>query len=102
VPEPLLPFLRATGMRMLAAGWEAGGEQGPAWKDAVRMLEDLLWSIAPKADAAARTRLRTMLPDLLKRVDAGMTRVALPADERRQALDALMAVHRALLHEPSR
>jgi hypothetical protein len=66
------------------------------------MLEDLLWSIAPKADAAARTRLRTMLPDLLKRVDAGMTRVALPADERRQALDALMAVHRALLHEPSR
>jgi hypothetical protein len=99
VPEALLPFLRQASVRALALAYEAGGEQGEAWRHGVRTVEDLLWSIAPKPDAASRARLRTMLPDLLKRIDAGMTRVALPAEERRHTLDALMAIHCALLQQ---
>jgi hypothetical protein len=101
-PEALLPFLRQTWVRVLGAAYEAGGEQGAAWKEGVRTLEELLWSVAPKPDAAARTRLRTLIPDLLRRIDAGMTAVATPAAERRQTLDALMAIHRGLLQEPGR
>jgi hypothetical protein len=99
VPEALLPFLRHASVRALALAYETGGEQGAAWRDAVRTVEDLLWSIAPKPDATSRARLRTMLPDMLKRIDAGMASVALPAEERRRILDALMAIHRALLQQ---
>jgi hypothetical protein len=102
VPEALLPFLRHTWVRVLACAYDAGGEQGEAWRQDVRTLEDLLWSIAAKPDAASRTRLRALIPDLLKRIDAGMARVASPAADRREALDALMAIHRALLQEPGR
>jgi hypothetical protein len=102
VPESLLPFLRHTGVRVLASAYDAGGEQGEAWRQEVRTLEDLLWSIDAKPDTASRSRLRAMIPDLLKRIEAGMARVGSPAAERRQALDALMAIHRGLLQEPGR
>lgn len=102
VPEALLPFLRRTWVRVLALAYEAGGEQGEAWAGAVRTLEDLLWSIEAKPDAAARNRLRSLIPDLLRRIDAGLAGVTLPADERREVLDTLMGLHRALLQEPGR
>lgn len=102
VPETLLPFLRHGWVRVLAIGYDAGGESGPPWRAAVRTLEDLMWSIEAKPDAAARARLRTLLPDLLRRIGAGMDQVALPPADRRATLDTLMAIHRALLQEPVR
>jgi hypothetical protein len=101
-PESLLPFLRQTWVRVLAIAYDAGGEQGEAWQRDVRTLEELMWSIAPKPDAASRARLRGLIPELLKRIDAGMARLALGEAERREARDALMAIHRALLQEPAR
>jgi hypothetical protein len=102
VPETLLPFLRHGWVRVLALAYDAGGESGSPWQAAVRTLEDLLWSIEAKPDAAARARLRALLPDLLRRIGAGMDQVALPPADRGATLDALMAIHRALLQEPVR
>jgi hypothetical protein len=97
VPETLLPFLRTTWVRVMALAHDRGGEQGEAWGGAVRTLEDLLWSVAPKPDAASRAKLRASIPDLARRIEVGMNAVATPAAERREALNALMEVHRALL-----
>jgi len=100
--EALLPFLRHTWVRVIACGYDAGGENGPAWQAGVNTLEELLWSVEAKPTPEQRARLRTLLPDLLRKLDAGMAQVALPHAARAEARDALMSLHRPLLQEPPR
>ncbi len=99
VDEALLPFLRHTWVRVIARGYDAGGENGAGWQAGVRTLEELLWSVEAKPDAESRARMRALLPDLLRRLEAGMAEVALPHTDRAQARDALMALHRAQIQD---
>lgn len=52
---------------------EREGEDSAAWKLAVRLAEDLVWSLNPQTDAAERDRLHDALPRLRTELRMGLT-----------------------------
>ena len=65
------------------------GPEGYAWEGELAMVDELLWSITPKTNAAARKKLASSLPALLKRIDSDWSDD--PASQaRRQALMACL------------
>jgi len=65
------------------------GPEGYAWEGELAMLDELLWSITPKTSTAARRKLASSLPALLKRIDSDWSEE--PASKaRRQALMACL------------
>jgi hypothetical protein len=61
------------------------GPEGYAWEGELAMIDELLWSITPKTNTAARKKLASLLPPLLKRIDADWSEDA-ASQARRQAL----------------
>ncbi|HEY9199749.1 MAG TPA: DUF1631 family protein, partial [Gammaproteobacteria bacterium] len=51
---------------------ERDGEDSTAWKLAVRLAEDLVWSLDPQTDAAERDRLHDALPRLRTELRMGL------------------------------
>ncbi len=65
------------------------GPEGYAWEGELAMLDELLWSITPKTSTAARRKLASSLPALLKLIDSDWSEE--PASKaRRQALMACL------------
>jgi hypothetical protein len=73
------------------------GADSQASTDAVRVLDDLLWSITAKERNSQKTRLARMVPGLIKELRAGATAVQ-ARDERVQPfLEAVYALHMAAI-----
>ncbi len=74
-----------------------GGEQGHGWRAGECVLDDLLWSVAPKRDAAERRELLRRIPQLLRDLRACLGAVI--TDQQRMArwLKELQTVHIAVL-----
>lgn len=96
VPPPVAKFLQETWVQVLARAHAHGTDSAP-WRDAVNVMNELIASVKPGIDAAERTRLKGMLPGLLKSLQAGMEAVALDPETRKEVLDMLMVHHREIL-----
>ena len=97
LPPILDLFLRQAWVGLLARAHAAQGAGGAPWREAVTTLQEIIWSLKPKADPAERARLIGLLPTLLKKITAGMEAVALEPEGRKLVLDDLMAHHREIL-----
>jgi hypothetical protein len=62
-------------------------------KAAFAFVDDLLWSLQPKADAQDRKRLVQMLPALLETLREGMRRIDHPEDEVERIILSLQDLH---------
>ena len=89
VPPPVREMIDETWARALARVQRAEGEGSPAWQALLLTMENLLWSVEPKATPEDRKRLITMLPGMIKSLQEGMQRGEL-ADERRDAFLGLL------------
>ncbi len=69
--------------------------QGAAESQA--LLPELIWSAQEKTTADDRTALMRMLPELVKKVRAGLAAIALPEGPSKTAFDKLVAVHMDVL-----
>jgi hypothetical protein len=98
VPMLIEVFLRETWSELLARAHAAGGYDGAAWGEAAKTMQELVWSLKPKALPAERAQLVALLPGLLKRVSGGMETAGLDAETRKSILEELMARHREILH----
>jgi hypothetical protein len=58
------------------------GPDSTAWRDAVRTMDDLVWSLTSKSAQEDYARLKEGLPGLLKRLQQGMDVLALPLSTR--------------------
>ncbi len=61
------------------------------------VLPELIWSIQEKPTPQERSALMRILPDLVKRLTKAMQLIQLPADESREILDQLVAMHTQVL-----
>lgn len=95
VPVPVRDMLAGTWARALAHAYLNEGEGSPAWQALTLAMEDLLWSVEPKVAPEDRKRLVTMLPALLKSLQAGMRRAQIPDAQRDLFLGALVDCHAA-------
>ena len=102
LPPIIDRFLRQAWVRLLARAHAVQGPEGAPWREAVATMQELVWSLKPKADPAERARLAGLLPILIKKVTAGMEAVALNSAGRKAVLDELTARHREILQPPGK
>lgn len=102
VPMLIEVFLRETWVELLGRAHAAGGFDGAAWTEAAKTMQELVWSLRPKALPAERAQLVALLPGLLKRIGAGMEAAGMNAENRKAILDELMVRHREILHPAGR
>lgn len=62
-----------------------------------KVLPELIWSAQPKQTPQERAALMRLLPDLAKRLQAGLALIGLPAAEAKRALDQLVDIHMQVL-----
>lgn len=96
-PDSIATFLRKQWQKVLLISWMEGGEQGSAWQENSGVIGDLLWSILPKTEIDDRKRLAKILPPMLQRLNAGMTRIGIPAAEQEAFLDLCFALQTAAM-----
>ncbi len=93
VPAPVREILSGVWVQALAKAARVDGEESARWRALVTTMEDLLWSVEPKANADDRKRLVAMLPTMLRQLREGMDTGELGWDERRAFLAALADCH---------
>ncbi|MES2354519.1 MAG: DUF1631 domain-containing protein [Pseudomonadota bacterium] len=86
-------FLQNFWVHALTNAHAKGGEDGEEWQDGLRAMDELLWSVMPKMTADERKQLVTRLPNLLKRLHAGMASISMDASEQKQFFADMVACH---------
>ena len=76
VPAEIRAYLDHEGLDRMTAAFLRGGPEGKAWREELRLVDDLLWSIAPEPGPQARRRLVQLVPLLVRSVGENW-----PADE---------------------
>ena len=89
----LREFLIRDWARVLTESMLRYGDNDERTVSAVKTADDLLWSLHIPDHPQSRQRLLGLLPDLLKRLRAGMALVGLPETQQQAVLDELMVVH---------
>ena len=68
-----------------------------AWQSALRILDDLLWSVEVKARTAQKAKLTKLIPGLIAGLRKGCTALTVPSDRAAAFFDALYVLHMAAL-----
>jgi len=101
IPAEVRAFLDHECVERLATICLKSGPEGAAWESELSTIDELLWSIAPKPSAAARQKLASQLPQLLRSIDRDWSSES-EAQARRQALlSSLFELHLHSLRAPS-
>ncbi|CAG1003057.1 hypothetical protein BURK1_03013 [Burkholderiales bacterium] len=95
VPKFLAGFLRERWHPAMSRVYATSGDASEAWGASVATLEDLVWSVQPKRQAADRKHLVALLPSLLKRLTAGVQGQAWPPEVRESFMSNLVEAHAA-------
>jgi hypothetical protein len=92
-PAAIRRFVTTAWAKVLAESMVRFGEQAEPTPGYMKAVDDLLWSLQPPDHPQSRQRLVSLLPDLLRRLRAGMALIEMPQDEQQAVLDALMPIH---------
>jgi len=86
---------------VMLKAFEQQGENSHAWRQTLRLLDRLLWSVEAKPDPAARRELLRRIPELLRRLRGHLGEVI--SDQRLIArwLKELQTLHIAVLRGPA-
>lgn len=103
------PELPAAVVNILREGWHdvmllaylREGEESVAWKHAYEGVEELIWSVQPKVEAADRQRLLKAIPDLLKNLRDGLNNISFDQHRAGELFKELQACHIAALRGES-
>ena len=93
VPDVLQRLLATRWTTVLADAARTGGETGEAWIEARSTMDDLVWSVQPKATADDRQRLVSLLPGLISRLKRGFDSCGMPEEERSTFFSELVKLH---------
>jgi hypothetical protein len=69
------------------------GKDSDAWKQAVRTMDELIWSVKPKSTPEDRQRLVRIQPKLIQNLRSGMERLSISATERDDFIAKLVHAH---------
>lgn len=75
------------------------GEQSEEWSESQQVVDDLLWSVEPKHSPESRQKLLKTVPELLRQLRTGLTRIGFNPFEMNQLFADLEAIHLTLLKE---
>lgn len=95
VPENVRSFLKDHWQYVLKELYIRHGEDDHAYLEAVSMMDDLIWSVAPKTGSDERKKLVHTLPGLLRTMHSGLDVIGLTQSQRVSFFDELIALHSA-------
>jgi hypothetical protein len=96
LPEAVTSFIEAHWRELLGRIYVKLGDGGEDWHAALATLDDLVWSVQPKATPEDRRRLMHLLPCLLDQLPAGLARIGREAAWE-PFLAELMTLHMAAI-----
>jgi uncharacterized protein DUF1631 len=97
VPPAVRAMLAGPWMNALADVHMTEGEGSPAWQRFTLAMDDLLWSVEPKANLEERKRLVSMLPAMLRQLHEGLARAKSPDSAKEAFFGALVDSHAAAM-----
>ena len=103
VPAAIRSFVETTWADYLTLLRKEHGEHSVAASEALRTLEDLLWSVVAKERTGQKARLAKMIPTLVGNLRKGSKAVALADDRFKGFMDELYQLHIAAIkqHDPA-
>jgi len=96
-PEVVHAFIAEAWAAVLRKKALVADAESSVWLDTLEVAEQLIWSVAPKADQDERLRLISALPMLLARLNAGLSLIEIDANTRSAFFDALVELHAAAM-----
>lgn len=96
VPEDFVGFMGGPWTTWLRYCRELNGNASAAWLDALKLTDELIWSVQPHADEAGHQQWMKRLPSLVKSVTDVLGQ-KLTSQERDSAIESLWRMHAALL-----
>lgn len=82
LPPLIRNFLNKIWRLVLALTYAKSGADSRCWRGALRTMNDLIWSVTPKAHKEQRQRLYDLLPGLLERLDEGIELLKLNREDK--------------------
>lgn len=95
VPQGVQRFLLDHWQHVLKELYIRHGEDHHAYLSATSMIDDLIWSVAPKTNSDERKQLVNTLPGMLRALQAGLDAINLQQERRSRFFDELVAMHSA-------
>lgn len=89
---PEFRFFRDIWLGVLEKAWLHAGPESPEWGDYSNLLEDLLWSFDAGMAAQATKERATRIPEILKRLRAGLEYAQQPAEVQAQVFQMCFAL----------
>ncbi|HEY3177926.1 MAG TPA: DUF1631 family protein [Casimicrobiaceae bacterium] len=99
VPAPIRSFVESTWADYLTLLRKEQGEHSVAASEALRTLEDLLWSVVAKERTGQKARLAKMIPTLVMSLRKGGKAVGLPDERAKTFLEELYQLHIAAIKQ---
>lgn len=93
VPKSVRWMLREAWVEALATEYRQHGEGSQGWHARLRTMDELLWSVEPKATPEGRRRLATVLAELVDAVAEGLERAQMSEQDRAIFLSSLVDCH---------
>ena len=90
-------FLSLYWVRVMQRAYLESGTAGARAKECDLTIKELLWSVQPKQTADERKQLLTLIPSLLKRINAGLDSLEITAEERAPFLNTCFELQTASL-----
>lgn len=97
LPMVIVGFLRQTWVPALKCAFGAQGENEPEFVRRVSAMDDLLWSVQPKANADERFKMVNLLPGMLKTLEEGATNADLSKADSQSFFSELVQCHAAAI-----
>lgn len=97
-PQPVCAFIEDHWLKVLVSTLLQHGDKSAEWRTQLMVADRLIWSAQPKSEPEDRARLLKLLPELLRRIHAGLAAVGVDEARRNALLSPCMAIHSAALH----
>jgi hypothetical protein len=93
LPGAVIEFLVEQWRRFLLVVHARSGGGSAEWKQALEVMDQLVWSVEPKKTAEERRKLVMAVPGLVKQLLAGMQRVGTTPEAKQAFMAELMKYH---------
>ncbi|HET8708373.1 MAG TPA: DUF1631 family protein, partial [Pseudomonadales bacterium] len=97
LPQVVLKLLEGPWSNVLFLVLLKYGEESEQWKNAIGVMDSLVWSVQLHSDSDSRRKLMTVIPSLLRSLREGLTSVSYNPFEMSQLFQALENIHMKLL-----
>ncbi|MEE8059683.1 MAG: DUF1631 domain-containing protein [Pseudomonadales bacterium] len=99
LPKVVITLLEEAWSHVLFLICLKDGDDDKNWQDALQVVDDLLWSVEPMESTESRQRLLKMVPNLLKNLRAGLTKIGFNPFDMNQLFTDLETIHLTQLNE---